>query len=250
MRLRLRLRPMALLLPVVLLTHSSCCTLAGLGIGSLIDGKDPGPHSEALRRASHLYANLAVEVTTRDGRTVAGRREGNHRLTGSELRALYRELADRSVGAPRLPLPGDTILISTGGRSDWVRFERFVGERLRSGMGLLDTTEVFASVVSLPDRSVATKLAWSAIDSVRWEDGMTLDDPCLLLPELARIPADPRILTVGTESGVSEEFRSWEVERVDTIPPALATTIGIFTGLGFDVYILYRAGQGYGGALN
>ncbi len=250
MRLRLRLRPLALLLPVALLTQSSCCTLAGMGIGSLIDGKDPGPHSEALRRASHLYAGLAVEVTTRDGRTVAGRREGNHRLTESELRALYRDLAARSVGAPRLPLPGDTILVSTGGRNDWVRFERLTSRKPQSGTVLLDSATVGAVVLDLPVTTVPRTIPWSSLEWIQWNDGTRLEDPRLLRPVLARIPADPRILTVRTESGVREEFRSWEVERIDTFPANFATTIGVFAGLGFDVYILYRIGQGFVMPLN
>lgn len=233
------LRPVTFLLLFVLLNQSSCCTIIGAGIGSSIDREAPDRQSDSLVRAGRQYAGLATEVTTRDGRVVVGAREADHELTGPELRELYLGLAGGSSAAPRLPLPGDTILISTGARRGWVRFDRFVARKPRPGTGLLDTTGVVNAVFDLSDLAAPMTLPWSSIDRVQWADSTRLDNPRLLLPVLAKIPVNPRIFTICTESGVSEEFRSWDVEQVEQIRRRTATTIGTFTGMGIDIFLSY-----------
>ena len=195
-----------------------------------------------------------MEVTTLDGRVVAGGREAGHELTGPELRELYLGLVDRSSAVPRLPLPGDTILVSAGAWRGWVRFDRFVGRKSQPWVDLLDTTAIVASVFDLSEVATPMTLSWSSIDRVQWADSTQLGDPRFLLPVLARIPANPRVFTVSTESGVSEEFRSWEVARVETVHTRTATTIGTLTGLGIDVLLTYYAVKytfgGLSGAMN
>lgn len=234
-----RWRTVTVLLLPVLLAQSSCCTILGYNIGSAIDGKEPARQSEPLTRAGRHYASLAVEVTTLDGRVVAGRREASRNLTGPELRRLYLELADRSAAAPRLPLPGDTILVSTGGRQGWARFARFVNEDPQPEAVRLDTTGVVDVVFDLADEGAPMALPWSSIDRLQWADSTRLDDPRLLLPVLATVPVDPRVFTVSMTSGAREEFRSWEVARVEKVSQRTATTIGVLTGLGTDLLLLY-----------
>jgi hypothetical protein len=241
-------RPVTTLLSLLFLTQTSCCTTLGYKIGDAIDGEVPSPQSDALVRAGRVYAGRAVEVTTQDGRVIVGERETNHDLTRPELRELYLGLADRSSSAPRLPLPGDTILVSTGARRGWMRFDRFAELKPRPGAVLLDTTGAIEAVFDLADIIAPMNLPWSSIVRLQWADSTRLDDPRLLLPVLAKIPLNPRIVTVATESGAREEFRSWEVARVETIHTRPATTVGTLTGLGFDFLLMYLAGHYmYGG---
>lgn len=241
-------RPVTTLLSFVFLTQTSCCTILGYKIGDAIDGEIPSRQSDALVRAGRVYAGRAMEVTTRDGRVIVGARETNHEFTRPELRELYLGLADRSSSAPRLPLPGDTILVSTGARRGWTRFDRFVERKPRPGAVLLDTTGAIEAVFDLADTNAPMTVTWSSIARLQWADSTRLDDPRLLLPVLARIPLNPRIVTISTESGAREEFRSWEVARVETIHTRPATTIWTLTGLGFDIVLLYLAANyTYGG---
>ena len=236
-------RPVTTLLSFVFLTQTSCCTTLGYKIGGAIDGEIPSRQSDALVRAGRVYAGRAMEVTTRDGRVIVGARETNHEFTRPELRELYLGFADRSSSAPRLPLPGDTILVSTGARRGWMRFDRFVEHKPRPGAVLLDTTGVIEAVFDLADIIAPMTLTWSSIARLQWADSTRLDDPRLLLPVLARIPLNPRIVTISTESGAREEFRSWEVARVETIHKRNATTVGTLMGLGVDCFLGYLAGR-------
>ncbi len=202
------LRTVTLVLPFLLLTQASCCTILGYNIGSKIDGKTPARQSDSLVRAGRMYAGRAMEVTTRDGRVVTGACEASHELTGAELRELYQGLADRFSLAPRLPPPGDTMLVSTEIRRGWARFDRFVQREPRPGAVLLDTTGVIEAVFGLSEVAAPVTMPLSSIDRVQWADSARLDNPRLLLPVLTRIPANPRVITVSTESGAREEFRS------------------------------------------
>jgi hypothetical protein len=247
MLLRRFLRRVALAIPIVLLTQTSCCTAIGYGIGSKVDKGHSPQESETLRRAVRQYGGRAVEVTTRDGRVVTGARENSHELDGLELRELYQSLADRSSAAPRLPLPGDTVLVAYGARKGWMRFEGFAGPKSESGVEFFDTTRVAAKLAFLPGMSTTVSVAWSLMERMQWADSTRLDDARLVLPVVARIPVSPRTFAVRTESGPSEEFRSWEVERIDTPRSKPATTIGTMTGLGVDVTLFYLLAQSMSG---
>jgi hypothetical protein len=236
-------RPVTILLSLLFLTQTSCCTILGNKIGNAIDGEIPSRQSDALVRAGRVYAGRAMEVTTQDGRVIVGERETNQDLTGPELRGVYLRLADRSSATPRLPLPGDTILVSTGARQGWMRFDRFVERKPRPGAVLLDTTGTVEAVFGLSDRSTPMPLPWSSIARLQWADSTRLDDPRLLLPVLARTPLNPRIFSIRTESGGREEFRSWEVARVETVHKRNATTVGTLTGLGIDALLGYLVGR-------
>jgi hypothetical protein len=94
------------------------CTLTGFLVGSAIDGSTPDRDTLKLAQFNALKQGQDVKVTLRNGNILSGRFVKRDTLTATEYSRNYSAWMEGNPESAELPVPGDTVTLSTKGNAD------------------------------------------------------------------------------------------------------------------------------------
>jgi hypothetical protein len=235
-RIAARLLLFPLIVPLVL---TPGCAVIGYGVGSAIDTNAPDLDTLTVAAAQTRPAQTPVTVFLRDG----GSRQGRlHAVIVRDPRTAHRALAELLPRTARLPLPGETLLVSVGTAKGPMVFERMAlaGES-HNIRGNAASVRDDAPVALFSMGSGAQPLAVS-LDSTAgmiWPDGtkMSGSDLCRAL-RVTGLP-NPRVLLLVNASGNVDSIPAWRIRGIEAARAKRGATRGALIGIIIDALVVW-----------
>jgi hypothetical protein len=229
--------PLSLVL--VLLTQTSCCTTAGLIGGAIFDGRTQKEASVTPREASRRHEGTRISIMLRDSSVVRGVVAECRDAQPEELWAIYRGSAAGQTASGRLPIPGDTIMVSGPSVRGWGRFGRFLNTGRHADSAFIEEDGAAAQFDFVtPGAHFMVPLA--EIAAIQWADSVRTSGSELIRMAAGRVPVEPRILTVRTDDGAEVRVGSWEMASAEVYPWRHGKLVGVTLGMAADAALAYQ----------
>lgn len=235
-------RALGLVLLTLLLSNDGC-TVLGYAIGHTVDARAPELDTLSVAQLKRRPAGTPIALLLRDGRRVAGELES---VTLRSPRVTHQVLAETLPADIRLPLPGETLQVTTAIGISEVEFVRVAqsGERhWIADQGATVRSERPIALLSSGAGTMPTAVPFDQITQIDWSDGGRVRGQELARALLQAGPADPRAVVLLGATGALDSVAAGAMLGVEARRSKHATSRGVLIGLGLDVtvYLWFRA---------